>query len=716
MHEIAFELAGKINSSFKNTFMSANNKLINLNREISNIKVTMKSLEQAQKAGIISNKSYAASYDVLIKKLEKAEKAQQRLARATQLHERTTAFRQNMRGRMVGAIETAVAIGAPVRAAILFESAMADVRKVVDFDTPEQFKEMEKDIINLSKRIPMAADELAQIVAAGGQAGIAREDLIKFAEAAAQMGVAFDISADEAGQMMAEWRSAFKMNQDEVNVLADQINYLGNTTAASAPKISDVVRRIGPLGEVGGAAAAQIAALGATMVGAGVAEEVAATGIKNMILAMVAGESATKRQKEAFKQLGFNAKDMAVMMQEDAQGAIMAVFQALQKLPQEKQASVLQNLFGKESIGAIAPLLTNLDALQENFEKVADATQYAGSMQKEFEARSNTTENHLQLLRNNANALAITLGNILLPGIVELTGILRKSADRVQAFAEKHPALAKVLVIGTASVLGMSVALTGLMYIAGIIATPFTGLYSLIVRLTTTQNANTIATQRLTLAQRASILTTNALSKAQRVLNIVMRANHIGLIITGITALIGVGYLLIKHWDKVKEWLVAFFDDPRKALSDLAVAIKERLSGPLKWLEGKITWLKDKGGKLLSIFTGKNSNTKVSTVSLPGHAKGGIFTKPHIAWFAENGPEVAIPLDGSSRALSLWAQAGELLGVGSYGGNIVYSPTYNIYADKEVANQVKQVAKSDRDDFAKRFGAFLRQERRLAYD
>ncbi|UTW68688.1 phage tail tape measure protein [Anaerobacillus sp. HL2] len=41
------------------------------------------------------------------------------------------------------------------------------------------------------------------------------------------MGVAFDVTADEAGQMMAEWRTAFKMNQTEVSTLADQINYLG---------------------------------------------------------------------------------------------------------------------------------------------------------------------------------------------------------------------------------------------------------------------------------------------------------------------------------------------------------------------------------------------------------------------------------------------------------------------------------------------------------
>lgn len=48
---------------------------------------------------------------------------------------------------------------------------------------------------------------------------------------------------------------------------------------------------------------------------------------------------------------------------------------------------------------------------------------------------------------------------------------------------------------------------------------------------------------------------------------------------------------------------------------------------------------------------------------LRGHAEGGIFDTPHIAWFAENGPEAAIPLDGSSNAVSLWEKVGQLLGI-----------------------------------------------------
>ncbi len=57
-------------------------------------------------------------------------------------------------------------IASPVRAAMDFESAMADVRKVVDFASPEAFKAFQRDVLDMSTRLPMAATGLTKIVAA----------------------------------------------------------------------------------------------------------------------------------------------------------------------------------------------------------------------------------------------------------------------------------------------------------------------------------------------------------------------------------------------------------------------------------------------------------------------------------------------------------------------------------------------------------------------
>ncbi len=50
------------------------------------------------------------------------------------------------------------------------------------------------------------------------------------------------------------------------------------------------------------------------------------------------------------------------------------------------------------------------------------------------------------------------------------------------------------------------------------------------------------------------------------------------------------------------------------------------------------------------------------SISVLHNAKGGIYNSPILTTFAEEGPEAAVPLDGSLRAKQLWMQAGQILG------------------------------------------------------
>ncbi|MDH1656569.1 phage tail tape measure protein [Pseudomonas mosselii] len=342
-----------------------------------------------------------------------------------------------------GAIAAPFVMG--VKAAIGFESAMADVKKVVNFESPAQFKAMSDDVLNLSERLPMAAEGIAQIVAAGGQSGIAREELNQFAEDAVKMGVAFDQTASESGEMMAKWRTAFRMNQTEVVALADRINYLGNTGPANTKQISAIITEVGALGEVAGLSSAQVAAIGATMAGVGVKQDVAATGIKNFMLAMTKGSAATKSQAEAFKSLRLDSKQVAEAMQKDSQATMLDLLKRISQVDAAKRPALLTNLFGSESVAAITPLVTNLQLLSGNLTKVGDATAYAGSMEAEYKSRSETTANAMQLLQNRVTRLGITVGSMLLPPLNDFMATVGPIISGVTSLAGAHPWLIKGL-------------------------------------------------------------------------------------------------------------------------------------------------------------------------------------------------------------------------------------------------------------------------------
>lgn len=382
---------------------------------------------------------------------KKYEKMQERMGKANDMAKK---------GLMIAGAGAA-ALAVPVKIAIDYESAMADVAKVVDGLKDEAGKitpaytAMSNQILEMTTRLPMAAKDIAAIVAAGAQSGIAKNELIGFAESAVKMGVAFDITADQAGQSMAEMRAAFKMTQPQVIALADQINYLGNTSPNKADKIMEVVQRIGALGEVGGFASSSIAAMAASLTS--VEPDVAATGIKNIILAMTKGESATKGQVEAFEKLKLKSTDVAKNMQKDAEGTIATVLKAIQKLPKEEQVAVTNSLFGSEALPVVMQYSQGLDTLTKNLNAVSSASVYAGSMEAEYAARAATTANNIQLAKNQMAALGITIGNVLLPGVNSMIGSFNTVMSKVQAWAQANPALAGTLTkiaVGAIAIVG----------------------------------------------------------------------------------------------------------------------------------------------------------------------------------------------------------------------------------------------------------------------
>lgn len=564
-----FELARQKVKQLKQAEQEQNVQLSLLRSGLSKAGISTKSLANEEKA--LKSKIDASTQALRKKQLQvdKQIASEKRLIEITKKHKKTQELMGNMTSSGLGAGAAAATGGAamivPIKLSIDFESAMADVKKVVDFDTPQQFKQMNDDIISLSKRLPMTANEIAQIVALGGQSGIKKSELLVFAEDAVKMGVAFDITAEESGQAMAEMRTAFKMSQNEVTALSDKINYLGNNSPAAAKGIMNIVQRIGPLGEVGGFASGSIAALGATIRGMGVEEEIAATGIKNLMLALVAGESATKGQKAAFEDLGLNSKQIAQSMQKDAEGTTLKVLKAVSKLDKYKQAAVLKDLFGSESLGSIAPLLTNMDALQKNLGMVSDQTKYAGSMQAEYAARSKTTQNNLQLFTNGLKATGITIGNNLLPPLNELLTKGRGIIDIMQNWSSKHPVLvgniSKVIIVIIALLAAFSAISLGIVALLGPMA-----LMRMMFGVLGVKGFGLIRVIKLIGSTLAW------LGKAFLMLGRFMLANPL---ILAITLLAVAAYLIYRNWGSIK----AFFSDIWNSIKSGASQLWQSLVG-----------------------------------------------------------------------------------------------------------------------------------------
>ena len=447
----ALATAATEHQELKNKVGVAHKELNKLSTRLGDSQRALNTHRQAMAASGISATQLSRKHTQLGQTLTTLKRKYADLQATMQRHQAVMAKREHYRNQMLDAAALGTAMLTPVAAAVKFESVMADVGKVVDFDTPQGLAQMGQDVLKLSTAIPMAADGIGDIVAAAGQAGIARKELLIFAQDAAKMGVAFDMSGREAGAAMTGMRSIFKLNQTQVVSLGDAYNHLSNSMDARAADMLNIANRAGSTAKLFGLTGQQVGALGATFLELKTPPEVAATGINALLLKLKTADKQSKSFQEGLSTLGMSAAELKKNIEEDAQGALISFLETLEKT--DDVTGVLADMFGAEYADDMAKLVGGLDNYKKALKLVSKQSNYAGSMQKEFAVRSNTTANSLTLLKNQVNRLGVNIGSVLLPAVNWVAGSLGTVVDGVATVANTFPVATKVVV-------GLAVGLT----------------------------------------------------------------------------------------------------------------------------------------------------------------------------------------------------------------------------------------------------------------
>ena len=371
-------------------------------------------------------------------------------------------YREQLRAEAVGAFASMGTVIVPIKMAMDFESAMADVRKVVDFDTPQQFKEMEQQLLSMTHKIPMASTELAKIAASGGQLGIARQDIAQFTETIAKMSVAFDMTAEQAGDSMAKLANVYKIPIKQINVLGDAINHLSNSSPAKASDIVNTLGRVGGVAKQFGLTELQTASLSNALISLGKTPEVAGTAINGMLTKLMTAEKGGKDFQAALKSMGISAKQLKKDIAQNGEQALMDFLKAINKLPKDQQMGTLVDLFGLEYADDVAVLSGSLETYQKSIDALKSKGKdgkpnFSGSMDKEFAARSATTANNLQLFKNQMAHLGINIGSVMLPAVNALLNEMKPLVDSFIRFADAHPNLIKNIFLGIAALAAFKV-------------------------------------------------------------------------------------------------------------------------------------------------------------------------------------------------------------------------------------------------------------------
>jgi TP901 family phage tail tape measure protein len=368
----------------------------------------------------------------------------------------------------------AAVAGGSIKAASSFESAFASVRKTVNA-TSKQLQDLQDDFRAMAKEMPVGADALAEIGAIAGQLGIKTENIKDFTKNMALLGVTTNLSATEGAQSLARFANITNMSQAAFGNLSSTIVALGNSVVpATEQEIVNMSMRLAAAGHQVGLTQQQILGLGAALSGVGLEAEAGGSAMSRIMIDMAKSVSTGGEKLGEFARVaGMTSGEFQKAFRTDAMGAIQAFVTGLSNM-KAAGGDVLQALaaLGIEEIrtrdtalrlsGTATLLGTAVGVANKAWTDNNAATREAG-------IRFATTENQLKLLWNRITDVGITLGNSLLPTIVQLAQAAIPLVDKLGALAKWFADLpgpvreTAVVVLAVAAAIGPTVLALGLM-------------------------------------------------------------------------------------------------------------------------------------------------------------------------------------------------------------------------------------------------------------
>jgi len=331
-------------------------------------------------------------------------------------------------GALVGSAQSAAA----------WQTSMTGVAKTTGLGGAD-LAELSDQLLTMSTNMPVAASGLAEIAQAGGSLGIAKEELAGFTEVAAQMGVGFEMSAEQAATAGAKILNAFGQEMDTENLrsLGSVVNAMGDSFAATEPQVLDFLNRASFLNTTMGQSIPQVAALGTTLVSAGMEAEVAATGIKSAINMLTSETSKKGGMDNWAKLMGTDVDTLKGKIAEDLNGTLIETANVIAGMadPTERfQAAVAAA--GTEG----APALLKLAGAGEDYAKALGMSneewENATSLQKTYDAQMSTVTSQWTIFTNTLSTASTSLGTGLLPYLADALGFMTDVAKIGMKVAE----------------------------------------------------------------------------------------------------------------------------------------------------------------------------------------------------------------------------------------------------------------------------------------
>ncbi|WP_099157268.1 phage tail tape measure protein [Virgibacillus ndiopensis] len=330
--------------------------------------------------------------------------------------------------------------GAAFKAAMDFETAFTGVEKTVD-GTDQQLQDLRTSIRDMAKEIPASTTEIAAVAEAAGQLGIKTEAIEGFTRTMVDLGVATNLTSDQAATTFARFANIVGMSQDDFDKLGSTVVDLGNNLATTESEITEMALRLAGAGEQIGLSESQILAFSGALSSVGINAEAGGSSFSRVMVDMANSVANTDEKLKGFaKVAGVSSKEFAKAFEQDASKALMMFISGLGKMSKEggNTFGVLEDL-GFSEIRVRDALLRASNAsgvFTDALNIGSKAWEENTALTEEAEKRYATTESQLKIMWNRIKDVGITLGEALVPAVMDAIDAAEPLIEKIESGAQ----------------------------------------------------------------------------------------------------------------------------------------------------------------------------------------------------------------------------------------------------------------------------------------
>ncbi len=337
-----------------------------------------------------------------------------------------------------------VALGtAAVKASIDFEEFFTGVRKTVDA-TEEEYASLADASKRMSTQIATSTDEINEVMATGGQLGIANAYLVDFTRTMIDLGNSCeDLNANEAAAQLAKFANIMGTDQSKFQNMGSAIVDLGNNFATTEAAIVDMAMRLGGAGKMVGLTEAQVLGFATALSSVGINAEMGGSAFSKALIKMeVAAATGGEALEDFGKVSGMTGEAFKALWDSDPAAAFQAFIVGLAQMDEEGESAIaVLDEIGIKEVRLRDTLLRSVNATElfSNAQTTATrAWRENTALTNEAGKRYGTTASKLKNLKNTAMLFGQQIGDDLNPTIQNLIDGANDLLEKFQGLDESQ--------------------------------------------------------------------------------------------------------------------------------------------------------------------------------------------------------------------------------------------------------------------------------------